>query len=318
MVGSALKRYALEKEMTVRKGVAFGVYQGYMLTMKEGMGWKMVTFAVNLSDEQKTYVEGWLENNAQTQPYRVQKFWVTRRKIAVQFRDTTGTMKVIRAFVEAFTTELVKQKVPGAECCNFCGQTEEQGQLIPVLVNGTVFLSHDGCDDVFNQQMEERKESEEARGSVWTGLFGSLVGGLLGAIPWTVLSFFGWFVGWFGLLIGWCAKKGYELCRGKENRWKLVSVIVVTLLMVVVAEFATYYVALTIALRNDPELSQWSFSFLDTLRWLFAVFAGDASVRVNMLIDIALGWAFSALNIFFLVKDVAEKTGKNYNQAIRL
>ena len=166
--------------------------------------------------------------------------------------------------------------------------------------------------------MEERKESEEARGSVWTGLFGSLVGGLLGAIPWTILSFFGWFVGWFGLLIVWCAKKGYELCRGKENRWKLVRGIVVTLLMVVVAEFATYYVALTIALRNDPELSQWSFSFLDTLRWLFAVFAGDASVRVNMLIDIALGWAFSALNIFFLVKDVAEKTGKNYNQAIRI
>jgi len=319
MVGSTLKQYAREHGLSIQKGIAFGVYQGYLLSMQEGLGWKTVTVAADLSDaETRKSITAWLESGAVSSTCPIQHFGITPRKVTVQFREKPGVMRKISAFIEAFLAELTKLQIHGAQYCNFCGKTREAGELSLVLVNDTVYLSHKDCAEEFNREMRRQEELEPPKGSVITGSLGALLGGMIGAIPWAIFSFLGWFVGWFGFLIGWGARKGYELCKGKETRWKAVCVIVATALIVVLAELATYFVALTLALQNDAELSQWTFTFADKLRWFFTIFARDSHVRNTILLDIVLGWAFAALNISFLVKDVAEKTGKNHNRAVPL
>ena len=51
MVGSAIKKFAAENGMTIKEGISFGNYRGYMLALEEGIGWKSVSFAVRFEDE---------------------------------------------------------------------------------------------------------------------------------------------------------------------------------------------------------------------------------------------------------------------------
>lgn len=51
MVGKGIKKYANEKGLTVKNGLAYGVYHGFMITLNEGSGWKALSVAVSFNDE---------------------------------------------------------------------------------------------------------------------------------------------------------------------------------------------------------------------------------------------------------------------------
>jgi len=53
------------------------------------------------------------------------------------------------------------------------------------------------------------------------GSVGAFLGAVVGAIPWAIVFKWGWFVGWLGLVIGFCAKKGYEIFGGKKGNGKI-------------------------------------------------------------------------------------------------
>ena len=50
MIGSALKKMAKENGMQIARGVAYGAYKGYALTMCEGSGWKRLDFSTRFYD----------------------------------------------------------------------------------------------------------------------------------------------------------------------------------------------------------------------------------------------------------------------------
>jgi len=54
-----------------------------------------------------------------------------------------------------------------------------------------------------------------------SGAIGAFLGGLIGSIPWAFVYHMGYFVAWLGLLIGFLAKKGYELLGGKKGVGKI-------------------------------------------------------------------------------------------------
>ena len=94
-------------------------------------------------------------------------------------------------------------------------------------------------------------ENSEDKGSVLLGVVGALLGALVGAVPWFLVSTFtSFYVGWLGFLAGWAAAFGYQKLRGRRSfGLAMATVVVCSLLALVVAEYGSWMLRLC----TDPE-----------------------------------------------------------------
>lgn len=314
MVGSAIKKYAQEKNWQVKNGIAFGIYRGYMMSMQEGAGWKSISIAARLENEgalQSAYEL--LNDKSFMKDYRISNSTVSPSAINVIFIDNPGTMKKIIEFIDSFCDGLDSFGAKGANYCSSCG-LELGGMGVPALMNDTVYLLHEGCMHHDDEQLNSAKEEIKKEGSAVTGTVGAFIGAIIGAIPWAIAYYFGWFVAWLGFLVGIAAKKGYELLGGKESRAKGIAVIIAAIFGVIVAESAAIMVAVGIAWAQEGV----TFSILDVAYAYFYTLASDSAVLVDILIDTALGLVFAFLGIWSTIRDIFKATGKNADRFIRL
>ncbi len=314
MVGSAIKKYANEKNWQIKEGVAFGAYRGYMMTMQEGNGWKSLSVSARLeSDEAIKTVYDYLDDKSVKKDYRIGDSKVSQTAVEITFLDNPGTMKRIIAFVDCLCDKLVSLGAKGVEYCSSCG-LELNGSGVPALMNGTVYMLHEGCLNRDDEQMSAVKEEKQKQGSVAKGAVGALIGAIIGAIPWTVASYFGWFVGWFGFFIGIASKKGYELLGGKETKAKGIAIIISTILCVVLAESIAIMVAMAVMWSQDGE----TFGVLDVIYTYIYALMADTSILTSVLANMGLGLVFAALGTWSTISEIFRATGKNADRFIRL
>ena len=314
MVGSAIKKYAKEKNWQVKNGVAFGIYRGYMMSMQEGGGWKSLSIAARLeSDEALKSAYELLNDTNIMKDYRISGSTVSPSAVNITFIDNPGTMKKIIEFVDSFCDGLDSFGAKGANYCSSCG-LELCGAGVPALMNDTVYLLHEGCMHRDDEQLNFAKEEMKKEGSAVTGTIGAFIGAIIGAIPWAVAYYFGWFVGWLGFLVGIASKKGYELLNGKESRAKGVAVIIATIFGVVIAESATIMVTMGVSWAQEG----YTFSVLDVIYSYVYALASDSETLMLVLKDIALGLVFAALGIWSTIREIFKATGKNADRFIRL
>lgn len=314
MVGSTVKKYAKEKNWQIKNGVAFGIYLGYMMSMQEGSGWKSLSIAARLEDENALHSVYELLNDANTMKnYRISGSTVSPSAINVTFVDSIGSMKKIIAFVDFFAGALDSFGAKGADYCSSCGN-ELGGMGVPALMNDTVYFLHEGCLNRDDEQFVSAKEEIKKGGSAVSGTVGAFIGAIIGAIPWAVAYYFGWFVAWLGFLIGIAAKKGYELLNGKESRAKGFAIIVATVLGVIIAESAAIMVYLGIAWSQEG----YTFGVSDVIYSYFYTLASNSEALLETVWDIVLGLVFAFLGIWSTIKGVFKATGKNADRFIRL
>lgn len=314
MVGSAIKKYAKENNWQVKNGIAFGIYRGYMMSMQEGAGWKSISIAARLENEdalQSAYEL--LNDKSFMKDYRISGSKVSPSAVNVVFIDNPGTMKKIIEFIDSFCDGLDSFGAKGANYCSSCG-LELGGMGVPALMNDTVYLLHEGCMHRDDEQLNSAKEEIKKEGSAVTGTVGAFLGAIVGAIPWAIAYYFGWFVAWLGFLVGIAAKKGYELLNGKESRAKGIAVIIATIFGVIFAESAAIMVAVGVAWAQEGI----TFSIFDIAYSYFYALATDSSILVDILIDTALGLVFAFLGIWSTIRDIFKATGKNADRFIRL
>lgn len=314
MVGSAIKKFAKEKNWQVKEGVAFGTYRGYMMSMEEGSGWKSLSVSARLeSDEAMKSAYDLLNDNNIKKDYRVSDSVVSQTAVTVRFFDNPGTMKRIIEFIDCFCDGLDSFGAKGVEYCSSCG-LELNGTGVPALMNGAVYMLHEGCLNRDDEQLNAVKEEKQKQGSVAIGTVGAFIGAIIGAIPWTVASYFGWFVGWFGFFIGIASKKGYELLGGKETRAKGIAIIISTVLCVILAESIAIMIGMAVMWSQEGE----TYSVLDVVYTYIYVLSIDSSVLTSVLADMGLGLVFAALGTWSTISEIFRATGKKADRFIRL
>ena len=94
-------------------------------------------------------------------------------------------------------------------------------------------------------------EISEDQGSIPMGAVGALLGALVGAIPWFLVSAFTTFyVGWLGFLVGWAAAFGYRKLKGRKSfGLAMATVVISSLLALIVAEYGSWMLRLCM----DPD-----------------------------------------------------------------
>lgn len=303
MIGSGLKKFAVENGLRVAKGVAYGNLRGFAATLSEGSGYKQIVITTKFADPNKLQeLQAAVNQKNIAREYRVQRLDFGVDGIRIVFGDTVGTMKKIAAFVDWFFPMLHVYGVQGAELCGECG-----GQLTGgcwKLINGVAYHMHESCAEHVRGQIASDNESRklESEGSYVTGLFGALLGAAIGAVVWALVLNAGYVASLVGLLIGWLAEKGYNLLKGKQSKGKVVILAVAVVLGVVMGTFAADVMTL-VQLINETEGMMLTYG--DIPQFLLMLLQEDAAYAAAVATNIGMGLLFAGLGVFALLR----KTG---------
>lgn len=302
MIGSGLKKFAKESNLQISSGVAYGVMQGYGVTLQEGSGYKQMAIATRFADmEQQREFEQKVAQVNITSQYRVQQFAVAPAYINVVFTDTMGTMKKIREFADWILPLLRQCGASTADFCNECG-APIQSDGVWMLRDGLVASHvHKACcqkvqDQIYGENMQRK---EEDNGSYGYGIVGAVIGALIGSLVWAIVLMAGYVAGIVGLLIGFLANKGYNLMKGKQGKAKI-AILVIAIILGVLAGTVGGTCLQVISVMNDLDIEM---QYFGELMQLYLEDGGVAEIIGNAVI----GLLFAGLGVFGLLAQEKKK-----------
>lgn len=316
MLDTRLKEYASELGFTSMSDFAYGEYNGYMLTLREGKGWKSATFAISFPDEAtKNAVRSFLFDAEFQNEHIISEVNVTDASAELRFRDAVDTVDLMKKAIEMISLKLCETGVHGITHCGLCHAELGESEGEDVYVTGNVFRMHSDCIDGLGAAMTENAEQSKKSGSVVAGILGAAIGALVGVIPWALAFYFGWFMAFLGYVVGIASKKGYELFKGKDSKAKPIFVIICSLVAVVVAEIAVYLVGIMASYAAEEgiaiTLSQAAYVF-------FLVLEYDTAILGSVAFDLVLSWVFVIIGMFPMIKAAFSKVGSATSTPIRL
>ncbi len=310
MLSSKLKKFAQENSLTVAHGVAYGYYRDYLMTLSESSEVKQAVFSVLIeNDEAKSSLLAELNEKGFRGEHFIDKAYVTDHQVTIVFLRAYGIMKRLPTALETVAEKMSLAGVKGRGYCPYCGQTTN-GTEEMYLINDVAMQLHSGCLESVEVGFSEKAEAAKTSGSVATGAVGAIIGAIIGAIPWAIVSYLGWFVGYLGFFISFASCKGYELLHGKETKLKGIIVLVVSLVAVVLAEYAASLVSLMREFPGTP-LSTCFIALNEAILY-------DPEVQRILAYNLIMGWLFAALGMYSLIKQIFTNVKHTKGEIIKL
>lgn len=304
MIGPALKKLAAENGLTVAKGVAYGTFRGYCTTFSEGANYKQMLISTAFPEESKQdELMGYVNRFNLTKEYRVQNISFAPNGINIVFLDTVGTMKKLRAFVDWFWPLLAQYGAAGPDICPECGLPVASGRWI--LRNGIgASYVHEACAQKLERELEAHIEEtkQPGNGSYWLGLIGALLGAVLGAAVWGVVLYIGYVASLVGLLIGWLANKGYDLCKGRQGKGKVAILAVAVVFGVLLGTL----IPDAVYLAQGISAGEYALTYGQIPATLLGLLIFEPEYLKATLQNGGMGLLFAFLGVFALLR----KTGK--------
>lgn len=298
MVGPGLKKYAQEKGLKVSNGVAYGVINGYMVTLVDGADIKKVSFSCAVTDDAAGRLRFALDEKSFKKQYRIAQVEILRESVTVVFGDTIGTMKKLSACMEVLPQKLKECGAIGDGFCTACGNNIDITEAHNiVLINGIAHRIHAGCAGGVNQRAEIEEDiykNEEKK--LGRGILGALLGAAAGGIVWAVAYYLGWFFALIGVLIAFLAKKGYELLGGKVCKAKTVIVLLSTVFGAVFGQVMGDLASIAM------EIPGTDYTIIDVPFLYVFILAEQPDVLQSTLINLGMGLFFALLGGYGILR----------------
>lgn len=307
MIGSGLKKLAEENGLKVGHGVAYGVMRGFNVTLKDGPDQKILGVNTSFRDPEAFQQFQTVWNNqreAKLKEYQLLRLDFFGNGFLVVFRDKIGTMDRIRAFLDWFFPLLTQYRATSAGICTCCG-APIGSEGVWKLYDGVAMYLHPACAEQMKRALlpeEEVQTGPEVRTkkeSYLLGAVGALLGGLLGAGVWGLVSALGFVLSLIGVLIGFLTEKGYDLLKGKQGKGKLPILIAVSVLSVILGTFLGYLFTV---------MKEAGYPFLQSASLTLYLVIFNSEMRLAVLKDLALGLLFAGLGLFGMFYRVGKQT----------
>ena len=306
MILSGLKKLAAKHNMTVANGVAYGSYYGYTATLHEGNGWKAIVISCTFADSRQiARLQSTLDSRMLRKQYRVTDLVLAPNGIRIVFHDNPGTMKKLEAFSEWFFPQLEEYGVSSADICPVCGQPHDESSQW--YFSDYAQHLHVACAQQLLNEEDRRNQAEEAENatrSYVSGLFGAVLGGLLGAALWGAVLYMGYYASLVGIAIGLFASKGYDLLGGKQKKGKIFILLLVTILSVIAGTMGAYGFEL-VRMISTGELSGY---VVADAPWMLLTMCGDPDFLREVLIQIGMGMLYALLGVSVILLRVHKET----------
>ncbi len=295
MISKGIKQYAEEKGLKIADkgmyGSVYGVIDGFMVTIKEGEGIKLVSFSCAVTDEASVKIDNKFATKEFNKEYKIREYEIARESVTLAFTDTVGTMKRIISAMEILPSFLRECGVLGDGFCTACGNNIEPLQETNVaLINGIAHRIHSGCAQNLDMRAEiEKNDYEMEQKHIGKGILGALLGATLGGIVWGVVYYIGYFASAIGVLIAFLAKKGYELLGGKTCKAKVFIILIASIFGVLIGQVGVYLVMLGMQLITE------GYSVLNAPYVLIELLKTDAEFSSGFVSDLLGGLVFGVI-----------------------
>ena len=305
MIGAGLKKLANQQGMTISDGVAYGNMMGFATTLSEGSGYKRIDITTRFPEaEHKNRLQAVINTSNVEKTYRIRELVLGDKVITVIFHDTMGTMKKVEAFVNWFYPLLAQHGATRYNICSECGAEAMGGSWY--LIDGVAWRFHESCGqhvaDEMKAEVQERNDADT--GSYLTGAVGAFLGAIVGAVVWALVLSMGWVIALVGLVIGFLAKKGYELFKGKQGKGKIAILIIAIIFGVLLGTIGPdiFYCVQMVATGEWGDVA-----YLDIPLVIFYTMLYDSEYLTATLYNGGMGLLFAFLGAFALLRDTGKE-----------
>ena len=183
--------------------------------------------------------------------------------------------------------------------CMECG-SPETGAFY--LENGRCFWYCDACGQIHESNVQEgAKEKVQVKSNWILGLIGAILGSLIGVALWVVINRLGYVAAISGLVMVFCALKGFGMLGGKVDKKGLVTGLLVCVAMLVFAQGICYGL--------DIHEVYTEFSILDCILSVPAFISEYPDIAAAVWRDTIIGLLFLALGGWATARNIY----KQYN-----
>lgn len=282
MLDAKWQDFAQAHGLVEKNGALYGVYNGYMLSVYQISSAYAFYLGIHLKEEATAALGGYLEEQRAAYPI------ITHQPIGAGYSVQMPMKEDIVSIATNFLNDLTG-KLPelGAlsNICPHCGNEVEPRPENAIILDGVLTPMHADCAHSVNLPPRPENAMQTEEGNYLRGFLGALLGSLIGAIPWAIISLIGFFSGWAGFVIGLGALKGYELFKGKEGKGKVWISLACILFSIVFMHFFTEIIA---TINEIPGIS-FSEAFTLLLLALEMNVEGVGSFWLNLLIGLFFG-----------------------------
>jgi|GEM_PF-1883696 len=159
-----------------------------------------------------------------------------------------------------------------------------------IITNDTALLNH----------VNNARQAAEQPINPFMGLIGGIIGILIGTIIWTIIAYLGWFVGWIGFLIVFLGIYGFKLLGKRITQGWAIVIMLLSLLSIVLSQFAYLGFAIYSTLKNDFGIS---LTFSEALSYI-PTFLAEPDIRTPFITNTVLGLIIGIIGMFSAVKGI--------------
>lgn len=185
---------------------------------------------------------------------------------------------------------------------NCCSQCKNVPPVRAAALDGTPVLL---CENCFTQESKGEREQNGQKENIILGLFGAVLGVLLGAVLWVVIGMLGFIAGIAGFAMVFCGIKGYDMLGKKLSRKGIVICIVISCLMILAAEYSSLGIAIYQELGDTYYLS-----LMDSLA-LVPAFLEEPEVVQSVIKDLIIGYVLAIWASFSSVRHIWRQVEQN-------
>ncbi len=307
MISKKMKQFATENGLKVTDDIAYGVKDGYMLTISEADDMRSLSISGAITDEAAARLEEKIKNRQFAKTYASNIYEIQRESLTINYAKA---LVVPKGFKQLFTdiTAIAREcGVIGDGFCTACGNyinADEEYNI--ALINGVVHRIHSACAGAVNERsVMENDIYKNEKKNLASGTVGAIVGAMVGGVLWAVAYYFGWFIALIGAVIGFCSKKGYELLGGKSCKAKMVILVIATVFGAAFGQVLGDFVGLAVS------GAEYGYTLLDVPMLYIYILGEDAEVLKTTLSNFAQGTLFAILGVIIIV----QKTNREHKRA---
>ncbi len=242
-----MKDFAREYGLEIDGKNCYGIYKDYRIHVKYSLMGNpacLVTVVTD-TDGKSENLEKFLEKHKKE--LKISAYGVVGIGLMVSPQVYTNVFRQVKEILDKIIAYLKKNGFPGADSCPYCGEALDD-TAVSMVESGIPFSAHSACFDRAYATARQKEEAEQALpANKLEGMGGALCGALIGAAV-AAMLFFLWNFAALGAAVAvFLGNWLYSKFGGKNILFKVISVAVMSLVVLL----AAYFVCLLVDAGGD-------------------------------------------------------------------
>lgn len=220
MVSSAFIKFGKENNLKHNRGVVYGVYKGYNITLSDGLGTKSIVVFTYLDEDAIKKFNEQFGDKEIIKKYKINNYELNKYYIMVTLKDYLKFMNDFPLFIDWLFLRLEEYNATKDNICPVCKKPIDK-KVYYLIFNNVAASVHDECFDICQEEVlntiivDTNKEC-----SYLNGFLGALKGSIIGAFFYSFSVVYGIFGVWLATLVSFFADGHYKKSNGKTGKFK--------------------------------------------------------------------------------------------------